>query len=98
MAGARGMLKSGATIKAQTQFGQGIAAQEYGNFLNRLAGISGQGQQATGGTAAAGGQFGQMAGQNALAAGQARASGYAGVNNALQGTVGNLTYLAGRYA
>lgn len=50
-ASAAGMLNSGNTLTALTQFGQGLANQEYGGWLDRLSGLSGQGLQAVGGQA-----------------------------------------------
>lgn len=46
-ASAAGMLNSGNTLTALTQFGQGLANQEYGSWLDRLNGVSSQGLQAT---------------------------------------------------
>lgn len=43
-----GMSKSGAKAKALTQFGQGTADQQYGNWLARLSGLASVGQTATG--------------------------------------------------
>lgn len=59
-AAARGGLKSGATMKALTEFGDGLAAQEYGNFYNRLSDAAVMGQAA--GTSIAG--IEQAHGQN----------------------------------
>lgn len=50
-ASAGGMLNSGNTLTALTQFGQGLANQEYGGWLDRLSGMSSQGLQAAGGQA-----------------------------------------------
>jgi hypothetical protein len=82
-------LASGATMKAMNKFGQDYATGEYTNYLNRLAGLSAQGQSASAGSAAASQNFAN-AGSNALAnAGDARASGYIGANNAIQGGLQN---------
>lgn len=43
-----GMSKSGAKAKALTQFGQGVADQQYGNWLSRLGSLASVGQTATG--------------------------------------------------
>lgn len=95
-AAARGALDSGATQKALTRFGQGIAADEYTNYINRLSALAGTGQTATAQT----GAFGQASANNQsdalMAGGAARASGYAGSNNALQGTLQNLSYFGAR--
>lgn len=53
-AAARGMLTSGAQQKELTRFGQGIANQEYNNWLNRIGGVAGQ---ISGDTAATGGVY-----------------------------------------
>lgn len=50
-ASAAGMLNSGNTLTALTGYGQGLANQEYGGWLDRLAGQSQQGLQATTGQA-----------------------------------------------
>lgn len=46
-ASAKGKLFSGGQTKAVTEFGQGLASQEYNNYFNQLAGLSGQGLGAT---------------------------------------------------
>jgi hypothetical protein len=91
-AASRGLLKSGGAVKAIQRYGEGLASSEYDAFWNRLAGLAGVGQAATGQTAAAG----QAASQGIAGAygmmGNARASSYAntgsainnGINNALQ--------------
>jgi len=50
-ASAGGMLNSGNTLTALAQYGQGLANQEYGSWLNRLQGQSAQGLQAASGQA-----------------------------------------------
>ncbi|MES4992110.1 hypothetical protein ABVB70_17350 [Agrobacterium radiobacter] len=57
-ASASGMLNSGNTLTALSQYGQGLANQEYGSWLDRLSGVSGQGLQAASGQA---GQYGNIA-------------------------------------
>ena len=116
-AAARGMRMGGATMKAQQQYGQGMADQSYGNWFARmqdnyfrnygqqygqyadaqsaLSGLAGIGQQATGQQIGAGQTYGANVGNNLMTAGQARASGYAGVNDAAQGTVNNLFSIYG---
>lgn len=47
-AAALGGLDSGATRSALVDYGQGLANQEYGNYLARLAGMTGIGQDAVG--------------------------------------------------
>lgn len=89
-AAARGSMLSGGTLKDLMKYGEGLAAADFGDSFNRRAGLAGVGQTATTAT----GQFGANAANNIGQAfgniGQAKASGYAGVNNAVQGTLGNL--------
>lgn len=92
---ARGMRLGGASAKEAMRYGTGLASQEYGNYYNRLASLSGVGQTATQSQMQAGSQYANAFGQNTLAAGNARASGYAGVNNAIQGGVNNAFQLYG---
>lgn len=77
IAGARGTLNSGGTLKALTRFGQDYASNEFGNIYSRLAGISGTGQQ----TGTNLGQFGSnMAGNiGNLLTGAANARGAAAI-------------------
>jgi hypothetical protein len=82
-------------MRALQERGAGIASQQYGNYVNRLAALAGIGQSAT----QTGAQLGaQMSGNvsNLLAAqGDARASGVAGSANAwgnALGTIGSLGY------
>lgn len=48
-ASAAGMLNSGNTLTALTEYGQGTANKEYGSWLDRLKGVSDQGLSAVGG-------------------------------------------------
>jgi hypothetical protein len=95
-ASARGMLNSGARLRELTRFGQGMANQEYGNWMNRLQGLAGVGQTATGqsaslaqGAASQGAGMMQQAGQNiantTAQAGAANAAGQVNSTNALMG-------------
>ncbi len=106
---ARGMGYSGAQMKAAQDYGQGMASTEFGNYYNRLAGLSQGGQQAAGSMAQAGGQYasgasntlGSLGGylQNNLGqAANARASGYIGKANAINGGIQNMTDNAFRFA
>lgn len=77
-AAAGGLRMSGALMDRLSEQNTGYANQEYGNWLNRISGIAGTGQTATSNIANMGTQFGQQAGQNMLAAGQAQAQGAQG--------------------
>lgn len=98
-AAARGGLLSGATLKGAQRYGQDMASQEYQNAFNRyqinranqlnpLQSLTGQAQSAAGVMGSANQTFGAQAAENAIGAGNARASGYVGKanawNNALQ--------------
>lgn len=93
-AAARGGLLSGATLKGIQRFGQDLASQEYMNAFNRyqtnrsnqlnpLQSLMGAGQTSTNVLTGAAGQTGQGMANTAMAGGQARASGYMNMANAL---------------
>lgn len=91
-------LTSGGADADRIALGQGLASQNFNNYYNRLAGLSGTGQT----TATQLGGFGQNAanqiGQNTINAGNARASGYTNTanawGNALTGLAGGINYTA----
>ncbi len=95
-AAARGGLLSGATGKALTRFGQEMGSQEYTNAFNRyqaerqarlnpLQSLAGMGQTSSQQLAGQAGQLGAGLAESIGAAGQARASGYMGMANAIGG-------------
>jgi hypothetical protein len=99
-AAARGGLLSGATMKGIQRYGQDLASQEYQNAFNRyqaerqarmgpLQSLAGVGQTATNALGTAGQNYATGAGEAIGAAGQARASGYMGMANAITGGVGS---------
>jgi hypothetical protein len=101
-AAARGGLLSGSMLKGTQRFGQDLASQEYMNAFNRaqaqlgtrlgtLGSLYGAGQAATQQVAGQAGQYGENVGNLLMAGGAARASGYAGMGNALNQALG--TYL-----
>lgn len=87
---AKGLLGSGATLKAANDYAQNTASAEYGNWFNKLAGLAGVGQSATNTTVAAG----QNTANNISSAyqniGNARASSYANTGSAINGTINNV--------
>lgn len=89
LAGAKGGLHSGATLQALQRYGQGLASQEYGTYLDRLTGVAANGQNAAGTTAGA--ATNAAAGvSNALTnIGNARASGTVGFANGLASGINN---------
>jgi len=64
-ASAAGMLNSGNTLTALNEYGQGVADQEYGTWLDRLSGLSSQGMQAVAGKSALAGAHSDLYGQYA---------------------------------
>ena len=95
-ASARGMLNSGARLRELTRFGQGVANQEYGTYMNRLASLAGIGQNATGTTASLGANAAGAAGNATMAGGQAQAAGGVNATNALLGGINQGVGLYGR--
>lgn len=88
-AATRGGLFSGATMKAQNQFGNGLAQQDFYNYLGQLSGLTNMGSGAAGMTATAGGNFGAGQGNALASIGNARAAGAVGVGNAINSGIGN---------
>ena len=85
-AAAKGGVLGGNQIRAQTEYGQGLATQNLQNYFSRLSGMSGQGIQAGGILgqigSGAGAQIGSSAnniGNSMMAAGTAEASGIKGM-------------------
>lgn len=89
LAGMRGGLVSGRTLEDLASFNQNIASEEYGGYMNRLAGLTDMGATAAAGQASANNAF-ASGGAGALAnKGNAAAAGAAGVGNALQQGISN---------
>jgi hypothetical protein len=97
-AAARGGLLSGGAMKAAQRYGQEMGSQEYMNAYNRyqinranqlepLQSLMGSGQTGANTLTTAAGQLGANLAENALGAGNARASGYIGQANALTGAL-----------
>lgn len=105
-AAARGLLRSGQTLKGITEYGQGLAASGYSDYMNRLASLAGVGQSATTTTAGLGQQMAGNVGnimQNTaaqqassyLAGGQAWQQGIQGVGQGLGFALSGLTKAPG---
>lgn len=105
---AGGRMFSGGALKAGQQYSQDLASQEYMNAFNRyqaglgtrlgtLGSLYGAGQAAAQQVAGQAGQYGENVGNLLMAGGAARASGYAGVGNALNQALGQyLNYQQGQ--
>jgi hypothetical protein len=98
-AAARGGLISGGALKAAQRYGQDLGSQEYQNAFNRyqvnranqltpLQSMSGMGQTTATQLGNAGQNYAGQAGAAYGAAGQAAASGYMGMANAISGGIG----------
>lgn len=96
-AAAMGGAFSGNALRALTEFNSGLASQEFGNYVNQLAGIAGVGQTATNQVSAYGQNAANNQGQNALYAGQARASGIENQGNIYGQAINGLAGIAGYY-
>lgn len=86
-AAARGGAFSGNALRGITGFNSNLAAGEFGDYYNRLANLAGIGQTATNTGAQLGANFANQAGANAMAAGNARASGIMGTANSVGGAI-----------
>lgn len=87
---AMGMKNSGSALKALTRFRTGLANQEYGTYLNRLASVAGMGQTQTNTTNALTQNAAGNIGRAYQDAGAARASGYVGAANSWQNAIGGV--------
>lgn len=87
---ALGMRNSGAALKALTKTRMGLANQEYGGWLNRLASAAGMGQTQTNQSNALATNAATNIGQTYQDAGAARASGYVGAANAWGNALGGV--------
>lgn len=107
-AGAEGTRISGNQLRGLVRYNQELAAQDWMNSFNRyqaeraarlnpLQSLTGMGQTTAANIAGQAGQLGQNIGANIIGAGNARASGYMGVANALTGGLGQyLNYSQGQ--
>jgi hypothetical protein len=96
-AAAGGNLYSGKTLRDLARFGQGLAGEEFGNWMGGLSGLAGGGMRATGALVDAGMGTSRTLADLALGGGQARASSYGGIANAGIGTLQNLANLHAYY-
>lgn len=83
-AAARGLLQSGATVKAIQRYGEGLASQEYGRYIGSLGELAGLGGQAAAQTGAFGAQAAGAQAAGLQTAGEARASGFTGAAGQIQ--------------
>jgi hypothetical protein len=96
-AAAKGMGRSGAVLKAEQRYGQGLADQDFTDYYNRLFGLSGQGMTAAGGISTAANNLSAALENNAqsaaginLAEGGAQSSIYGNIGSGLNNSVNAL--------
>ncbi|MFB6449249.1 hypothetical protein [Bradyrhizobium tunisiense] len=97
-AAAKGGALGGNQIRAQTEYGAGLATQNLQNYLTRLTGLSGQGIQAGGVLGQIGTGVGSQVGTSAnnvanstMAAGTAEASGILGMTKGFESGLNSLS-------
>jgi hypothetical protein len=94
-AAAQGGLYSGNALRGITDYGQGMASQQLGNYANRLAGIAGVGQTAANTIGQGAMATGANVGNLLVGAGNARASGIINQANAWANTGNQLAMYYG---
>jgi hypothetical protein len=90
---AQGGAQSGNALRRLAEFNQNLASTEFGNFFNRnlsLAGLGGTGQ-----TVQAGTNVSRDISNALQRQGDVRGSGILGVNDAIQGGLGNFLFAQG---
>jgi hypothetical protein len=96
-AAAQGGLYSGNALRAITDYGSGLAASEFGNYVNRQLALAGMGQAATTQAGNAAMTTGTNVSNLLIGQGNARASGIVGQTNAITGGMNDLASLYGMY-
>lgn len=87
-AAAKGLLLSGAQVKGVQSFGDGLASEEYRNYIGDLSNLYGAGGSATASANGTSGSLVAGAGNATMQGGVARGSGYAAGANALASGIG----------
>ncbi len=88
-AAARGMLKSGGTIKGAMEYASDLGTRKLDDYMARLAQMAGMGQNAAARTGSAAMQTGSGLANTYLGAGEAAASGIIGSGNAWGNAMSN---------
>jgi hypothetical protein len=89
-AASRGLLGSGATVKAEERYGQGLASSDFNNYTSGLAQVAGLGTQGTNATTQAGTTAASNISNELIASGNARASSYANAGSAVNSGLNNV--------
>jgi len=96
-AAAQGGLYSGNALRSINDYGSGVAAGEFGNYVNRQLALAGMGQTATTQAGNAAMTTGANVGNLLIGQGNARASGIIGQTNAVTGGINDLASLYGMW-
>lgn len=100
-AAAKGLLLSGAQVKGVQAFGDGLAAEEWRNYMADLKDTAGMGQSAASSASNTSASLTSGAANNIAQGGMARGSGYAAGANALASGIGqginNVMFGLGRF-
>jgi len=94
---ARGLTQSGQTLKDLTAYGQGLATTNFENYMSRLQGLSGGGQQTGAQLGTFGANVASQIGLSQRQAGAARATGYQERATAWGGALEGLATIGGEY-
>lgn len=89
--------QSGQTMKDLTKYGQGLASSNFENYMSRLQGLSGMGQQTAIQTGGFRQNMARQVGGAQQGIGQTRASGYQNQAAILGGAIEGVTSIAGQY-
>ena len=94
-AASKGRLYAGGYGEALTRFGQGLATQNYQNYMNNLGRLSDTGQSTASGLGVLGANYANQYGNQQTNIGNARASAYAGYGDAANTGISSLGQLFG---
>lgn len=97
-AAANGNLYSTNTLNQLGTYAQGVASNQYNNYVNQLMGLAGIGTGATNATQSAATTAGNNISANQLTAGNANASGILGSAGAFSGALNNVGGILGNYS
>lgn len=90
-AAAKGGMISGNQIRAQTEYGAGLATQNLQGYLGRLSTMAGQGIQAAGNVSYANTSGANNAGNSIMGGGTAQAAGYLGMTKGFDAGLNSLS-------
>lgn len=89
-ASAKGLLRSGAALKAEQTYGQGLANTDFTNYYNRLSGLTTTGANAAAQQATANTTTGSQLATTATNEGNAQSSIYGNTTSGLSNTINSL--------